>query len=146
MRRSHFLFSPLGTASISANIKYANSKKVPHLFVFRAQAGIYESCLVSLHHDRIGQLRYGGQSLCKISYLKRCQAHVSAFSIRTTHWETILSGDSARHEGRFQQIGRGKVLEATIHLIPRSCLSRVREQKRFLLPGRRISRRGHSQN
>ena len=28
-----FLFSPLGTASISANIKYANSKKVPHLFV-----------------------------------------------------------------------------------------------------------------
>jgi len=28
-----FLFSPLGTASISANVKYANSKKVPHLFV-----------------------------------------------------------------------------------------------------------------
>ena len=28
-----FLFSPLGTASISANIKYANNKKVPHLFV-----------------------------------------------------------------------------------------------------------------
>jgi branched-chain amino acid transport system substrate-binding protein len=27
------LFSPLGTASISANLKYANSKKVPHLFV-----------------------------------------------------------------------------------------------------------------
>jgi branched-chain amino acid transport system substrate-binding protein len=28
-----FLFSPLGTASISANLKYANSRKVPHLFV-----------------------------------------------------------------------------------------------------------------
>jgi len=28
-----FLFSPLGTASISANVKYANTKKVPHLFV-----------------------------------------------------------------------------------------------------------------
>jgi len=28
-----FLFSPLGTASISANVKYANNKKVPHLFV-----------------------------------------------------------------------------------------------------------------
>ena len=28
-----FLFSPLGTASISANVKYANAKKVPHLFV-----------------------------------------------------------------------------------------------------------------
>ena len=28
-----FLFSPLGTAGISANIKYANNKKVPHLFV-----------------------------------------------------------------------------------------------------------------
>jgi branched-chain amino acid transport system substrate-binding protein len=27
------LFSPLGTASISANLKYANNKKVPHLFV-----------------------------------------------------------------------------------------------------------------
>jgi branched-chain amino acid transport system substrate-binding protein len=27
------LFSPLGTARISANLKYANSKKVPHLFV-----------------------------------------------------------------------------------------------------------------
>lgn len=28
-----FLFSPLGTQGISANLKYANSKKVPHLFV-----------------------------------------------------------------------------------------------------------------
>jgi len=28
-----FLFSPLGTASISATVKYANAKKVPHLFV-----------------------------------------------------------------------------------------------------------------
>ena len=28
-----FLFSPLGTAGVSANIKYANNKKVPHLFV-----------------------------------------------------------------------------------------------------------------
>ncbi len=84
------VFSPLGTASLSATVKYLNIKKVPQLFIVTGGNKFTNYAEYPYTTTGLPSFDTEAKSTRNISR-KICQARASPSFIRTTTWERIWS-------------------------------------------------------